>query len=159
MPNKHFDSWDTLTEAVQHRCKTILDKDVAPIAKKIVRNHIETDIYGVYTPRDLGWVDSNWLRATYERRYSLLKRGAIYHKFTTDKSDEIMITSDAKASPAVVKGWSFRHRYAGAFLKLLETGNMGIWSGGFPRPAIGNAQKEINRSSEIRRVIQQGLDR
>jgi len=154
---KNCDSWETLTDVVQQRCAAILDKRVAPIAKEIVRKHIETDIYGVYTPVENGWVDSAWTRATYERRYSFLKRGAIYYSFS--KPDEILITSDAKVSPPVVKGWSFRHRYPGAFLKLLETGNMGIWKAGFPRPAIGNAQKEIDRSSQISRAIRQELNK
>lgn len=155
--SKSCDSWEALTDAVQQRCVTILDKKVAPIAKEIVRKHIETDIYGVYTPKENGWVTTDGEPTTYKRRYLLLKRGAIYHKFS--KADEIMITSNVTASPAVVKGWSFRNRYPGAFLKLLETGNMGIWRGGFPRPAIGNAQKEIDKSSQISRVIREELNK
>lgn len=154
---KSCDSWEILTDVVQQRCATILDKSVAPIAKEIVRKHIETDIYGAYTPKENGWVTTDGTPTTYKRRRLLLKRGAIYHKFSA--VDEIMITSNATASPAVVKGWSFRNRYPGAFLKLLETGNMGIWRGGFPRPAIGNAQKEINKSSQISRVIRQELSK
>ena len=154
---KNCDSWEALTEVVKQRCATILDKSVAPIAKDIVRKHIETDIYGAYTPKENGWVSSDGTPTTYKRRRLLLKRGAIYHKFSA--ADEIMVTSNVTASPAIVKGWSFRNRYPGAFLKLLETGNMGIWRGGFPRPAIGNAQKEIDRSSEISRVIRQELNK
>lgn len=154
---KSCDSWEALTDAVQQRCTTILDKKVAPIAKEIVRKHIETDIYGAYTPKENGWVTTDGEPTTYKRRYLLLKRGAIYHQFS--KPDEIMITSNVTASPAVVKGWSFRNRYPGAFLKLLETGNMGIWRGGFPRPAIGNAQKEIDKSSQISRVILDELNK
>ena len=154
---KSCDNWEILTDVVQQRCATILDKMVAPIAKEIVRKYIETDIYGAYTPKENGWVTTDGTPTTYKRRRLLLKRGAIYHKFSA--VDEIMITSNVTASPAVVKGWSFRNRYPGAFLKLLETGNMGIWRGGFPRPAIGNAQKEINKSSQISRVIRQELSK
>lgn len=155
--SKNYDSWDTLTEAAQQRCATILGRSVAPIAKDIVRKHIETDIYGAYTPKENGWVTTDGVPTTYKRRRLLLKRGAIYHKFSA--ADEIMVTSDVTASPAIIKGWSFRNRYPGAFLKLLETGNMGIWYGGFPRPAIGNAQKEIDKSSQISRVIRQELNK
>lgn len=151
------DSWEALTDAVQQRCVTILEKSVAPIAKDIVRKHIETDIYGAYTPKYNGWVSSDGVPTTYKRRQLLLSSGAIYHKFSA--ADEILVTSDATASPAVVKGWSFHNRYSGAFLKLLETGNMGIWRGGFPRPAIGNAQKEINKSPQIKSVIQRELNK
>lgn len=154
---KNCDSWETLAEAVQQRCATILDKAIAPIAKEIVRKHIQTDIYEAYTPRENAWVTSDGTPTTYKRRRLLLKRGAIYHKFSA--ADEIMITSNVTASPAILKGWSFHNRYPGAFLKLLETGNMGIWRGGFPRPAIGNAQKEIDKSSEISRVIRRELNK
>ena len=154
---KNCDSWEALTDVVQQQCATILDKKVAPIAKSIVRKHIETDIYDAYTPKEDGWVTSDGTPTTYKRRKLLLKRGAIYHKFSA--ADEIMVTSNVTASPAIVKGWSFRNRYPGAFLKLLETGNMGIWRSGFPRPAIGNAQKEIDRSSQIRQVIGQELNK
>lgn len=155
MPAKQYEDWDSLTSAVQSRCKQILDKQVAPIAKRIVKKHIQTDIYDAYTPKEDGWV-SGGKRETYKRRYSLLKRGTLYHTFIKD--DEILVTNDVHAMPAIVKGWSFRHRYPGAFLKLLEIGNMGIWRGGFPRPAISNAQKEIDKSSEIRKVIKRALD-
>lgn len=155
MPAKQHEDWTSLTAAVQNRCKQILDKQVAPIAKRIVKEHIQTDIYDAYTPKENGWV-LDGEPATYERRYSLLKRGTLYHTFIKD--DEILITNDVKAMPSIVKGWSFRHRYPGAFLKLLEIGNMGIWHGGFPRPAISNAQKEIDKSSEIRKAIQRALD-
>ena len=154
---KSCDSWEALTEVVQQRCATILDKNVAPIAKDIVRKHIETDIYGAYTPKENGWVTSDGTPTTYKRRRLLLKRGAIYHKFSA--AEENIVTSNVTASPAIVKGWSFRNRYPGAFLKLLEAGNMGIWRGGFPRPAIGNAQKEIDRSSQISRVIRRELNK
>lgn len=152
-----FDDWEGLTGAVQQRCVSILDEKVAPIAKEIVRRHIQTDIYGAYTPKENGWVTSNGRRTTYKRRQLLLKRGALYHEFSAP--DEIIVTSKVTASPSIVKGWSFRNRYPGAFLKLLETGNMGIWRKGFPRPAIGNAQKEINKSSQIKQVIRQELDK
>ena len=154
---KSCDSWEELMDVVQQRCTTILDKNIAPIAKDIVRKHIETDIYNAYTPKENGWVTSNGTPTTYKRRKLLLKRGSIYHTFSA--ADEIMITSNVTASPAIVKGYSFRNRYPGAFLKLLETGNMGIWHGGFPRPAIGNAQKEIDNSSRIKRIIRSELNK
>lgn len=151
------DSWESLTDVVQERCVDILDKVVAPIAKEIVRKHIDEDIYSVYTPIKNGWVSSDGEPITYKRRNLLLKNGSIYHRFSA--ADEIMITSDVTASPAIIKGWSFHRRYPGAFLKLLETGNMGIWRRGFPRPAIRNAQREIDNSSKIRRAIRQELNK
>lgn len=146
-----YDSWEALTAAAQEKCKTILTKDVAPIAKEIVKRHIQTDIYDVYTPIPNGWVNGT----TYRRRYALGK--SVYYSLVAD--DEIMITSNAAASKSVIKGYSFHNRRPGSFFKLLETGRMGIWRHGFPRPAISNAQAEIDRSRAVRSAIEDGLKR
>lgn len=146
-----YDSWEELCEAAQGRCKDILSRDVAPVAIQIVKKHIQKDIYDVYTPITGGWVNGT----TYSRRHVL--EDSVYHTFIHD--DEIMVTSNATASKSVVKGYSFHNRRPGSFLQLLESGHMGIWRNGFPRPAIGNAQSEIDRSSAIRSAIQSGLER
>lgn len=146
-----YGSWEELCEAAQKKCHDILRRDVSPIAKEIVKKHIQHDIYDAYTPIPNGWVGGK----TYQRRHIL--SGSVYSTFIHD--DEIMVTSNATASKSVVPGYSFHNRRPGSFLKLLETGRMGIWRGGFPRPAIGEAQKEIDSSSEIRNAIQSGLDR
>lgn len=146
-----YRSWEELCDAAQKKCHDILKRDVAPVAKRIVIEHIQSDIYDVYEPIKNGWVNGT----TYRRRNVL--KGSVYHTFIHD--DEIMVTSNATASKSVVPGYSFHNRRPGSFLKLLETGNMGIWRNGFPRPAIGNAQKEIDQSSKIRDAIQSGLNR
>lgn len=147
MPN--YDSWEALTAAAQEKCKTILEKDVSPVAKEILKKHIRSDIYDVYTPIPNGWVNGQ----TYQRRHVL--EGSIYHSLIAD--DEVLITSNATASKSVVKGYSFHNRRPGSFLKLLETGNMGIWAHGFPRPAVGKAQLEINKSAAIEAAIRDGI--
>lgn len=144
-----YDSWEALTSAAQKKCRTILDKDIAPIAEDILKKYIKSDIYDAYTPIPNGWVGGQ----TYERRHVL--DGSVCHSFISD--DEILITSNETASKSVVKGYSFHNRRPGSFLKLLETGNMGIWAHGFPRPAVGNAQKEINRSAIVRAAIRSGI--
>lgn len=146
-----YGSWDELCDAAQRKCKDILDRNVAPVAKEIVEKHITEDIYDTYTPIPGGWINGT----TYSRRHVL--DGSVYHSFIHE--DEIMVTSNATASKSVIKGYSFHNRRPGSFLQLLESGNMGIWRNGFPRPAIGNAQREIDRSSAIRSAIQSGLDK
>lgn len=157
---KNYEDWGELTTAVQERCSKILDKKVAPIAKKIVKEHIKTDIYDAYTPKENGWVTKDGKPTTYERRMLFFKRDGIFHKFTNTRMDEIIVTSNVTASPAVVKGWSFHtHGRPGSFLKLLESGNMGIWTKGFPRPAISNAQEDINTSTLIETTINTELNK
>lgn len=146
-----YSDWNSLTSAAQEKCGRVLVEHVAPVAEKIVKKHIASDIYSVYTPISGGWVNG----ATYQRRHVL--ENNMYHSLN-NASDELLVTSNATASKSVVKGFSFHNRRPGAFLKLLETGNMGIWRNGFPRPAIGNAQAEIDKSSAISQAIRAGLN-
>ena len=163
-----YGSWEELCEAAQKKCYDILKNDVAPVAEEIVRNHIQDDIYDAispytgqkYRPIPNGWVNGT----TYQRRHVL--EGSVYSSLLEDKPIEegedpfvLLVTSNATASDPVVTGYEFNNSEPGAFLNLLETGHMGIWRHGFPRPAIGNAQNEIDRSSAIRNAIQSGLDK
>lgn len=151
MADRFFSDWESLVSAVDAKATQILQRDVAPVAEDILKKHIKSDIYDVYTPKQNGWVNGT----TYQRRHTLEQ------SVTTIVQDKntILVTSTATASPAVLSGWSFHNRYPGAFLKLLEVGNMGIWRGGFPRPAVTNTQNEIDTSQEIKSAIQNGIQR
>lgn len=151
MADRFFSDWESLVSAVDAKATQILQRDVAPIAEDILKKHIKSDIYDVYTPKQNGWVNGT----TYQRRHVLEQA------VTTIVQDKhtILVTSTATASPAVLSGWSFHNRYPGSFLKLLEAGNMGIWHGGFPRPAVTNTQNEIDTSQEIKSAIQNGIQR
>lgn len=151
MVDRYFSNWDALISAVDKKTALILKENVAPIAEEILQKHITSDIYDACKPKENGWVNGR----TYERRYVL------YDDITSILQDKrtLLITSLANASPAVLHGWSFRNRYPGSFLKLLESGNMGIWKSGFPRPAVSNTQNEIDSSVDIRRAVQNGIQR
>lgn len=146
-----FSDWGELVDAVNQKLSIILYEEVAPVAEEILAKHIKSDIYDAYTPKENGWVN----HTTYTRRHVL--EGSI----TTILEDEntILITSKASASPSIVKGWSFQNRHPGSFLELLEVGHMGIWHNGFPRPAVGNTQKEFKTSQKIKSVIKKGIKR
>ena len=154
-----YDNWEALVAAADKKCSRILEDDVYPVVKRIVLRHIFEDIYSSNQPKQGMWVDGE----TYARRFSLLDEGNIYHELQSG-GNTLMVTSWATPSPAIVPGWSFHNRRPGAFLQLLESGNMGIWYSGFPRPAIGNAQKELDEqightTSEVGMAIQRGIDR
>ena len=136
-----FKSWEELTAAVSNEIPSILLNDVASVAEEIVRKHILSDIYGAYTPKDGGWFAGSSIHSRMESPTMMLT------------------TSYATANQSLVPGYHFVNRYPGAFLQMLENGNMGIWTKGFPRPVISNAQKEIDRSSAIQRAIQRGVKR
>lgn len=151
MPDTHFEDWDSLVEAVESKAEKILKDDVSTVAEALLKQHIKSDIYDVYTPHENAWVNGS----TYQRRHVLEES---ITSFISDKNT-LLITSTANASLAVVSGWSFQNRYPGAFLKLLESGNMGIWRQGFPRPAVSNTQNEIDGSPQIKSAIRNGIKR
>lgn len=150
-----FKSWEELTAAVSNEIPSILLNDVASVAEEIVRKHILSDIYGAYTPKDGGWFAGRRFETAYERRHIL--ESSIHSRM--ESPTMMLTTSYATANQSLVPGYHFVNRYPGAFLQMLENGNMGIWTKGFPRPVISNAQKEIDRSSAIQRAIQRGVKR
>ena len=153
-----YSSWEQLTSAAQKKCADILQRDVATIAKEILKRHIISDIYNAYTPKHDGWVlyrGGKWQRTTYARRHVL--ENSLYGVLSAP--DELLITSRAAPAKSIVAESKFNNSVPGAFVKLLESGNIGLWCGGFPRPAVSNAQKEIDKSSEIQKAIVAGLHR
>ena len=133
----YYDSWASLEAPIKNECNQIIETEIVPKAEEILRKHIASDIYGAYTPKPGAWVNGT----TYSRRHVL--EGSVYSR--KEGEGRYLVTSDASASPSVVPGYSFSPRGAGSFLALLESGNMGIWRGGFARPAVGNAQKEVDQ--------------
>lgn len=149
-----YENLEDIISDAQRKITNILKQDVAPIAEEIVKSHIQSDIYYAYSPRPGAWIGGT----TYQRRHILEDSVS---SFLTN-GDTLCITSTATASPSIVKGHSFRNRYSGAFLEMLESGNTGIWRRGFPRPAIAHAQLEIDDSlhgGAIARAIEAGIKR
>jgi len=143
MQSNPADDWATLVEQAQANLDNILRHDVAPVAEEILRDHIASDIYAAYTP------------AYYQRRHALERTIISY----IENGDTLMTTSAASASPSILPGYTFENRYPGAFLEMLEVGNMGFWRRDFPRPAVSMAQGEIDRSAELRSAIKTGIQR
>ena len=142
-------------EAVEGSVRDILMTDVAPVAEEILKKHIEKDIYGAYTPKNGGWFAGVYYESPYPRRHVL--ENAIRSEM--ENATSMMVTSYASAGTSLVPGYHFSNQYGGAFLQMLEAGNMGIWRKGFSRPAVANAQKEIDTSSKIERAIKSGIKR
>lgn len=118
--------------------KTILMDYVAPVVEDILRKHIDQDVYGAYSP------------TVYSRRGSLT--AGVQSRMIAD--DELLVTTIAQPNrPA--SGWASSGD--GAFLYMLEVGDLGWWRKGFPRPAISNAQRETDRSSAVERAKKAGI--
>lgn len=145
----YYDDFDELYKAVDERLNIVLKKHVAPVAEDILRQFIRTDIYLAYTPKRGRWVNGS----TYEREYDLEE--SVYSVVYDDNT--ALITSDARAVP-LLRSSVFEHRRPGAFLELLESGHMGFWKAGFPRPAVRNAQEAVKTMPHIKEAIRYGLD-
>lgn len=155
------DTWEGLVAEATQYADQILSEDVAPVAEDILRDHIMKDIYQKYTPKTNGWVtwtpNGGLVPATYRRRYSLL--GYIHSK--VEGGGVLFVTSSAKRQPSIMPSSVSRGypQYDGDFLKLLESGHMGLWRGGFARPAVSNAQQEMNNSPRIKTAIMNGISK
>lgn len=151
MADYYFEEVEDLLSYFEKSLDDVLLTDVSPLVEEILLKHIKTDIYDVYTPKPRGWVHGQ----TYIRRHVL--EGAVTSKI--DEEHTLLTTSEATANESVVKGYHFSNRYAGAFLQLLESGHMGIWKKGFPRPAVTGAQKEVEESHRVESAIRKGIKR
>ena len=138
-----MDDWAILVGQAQEKLDYVLEHDVSPVAEKILRERIAEDIYAAYTP-------------SYYKRRHVLEQSV---ESDLISSGTLFVTSTAGANESLVPGYSFENRYPGAFLEMLEVGNMGFWRRDFPRPAVSMAQGEIDRSSEIRSAIEAGIQR
>ena len=145
-------TWEDLIKESKTKTLNILSQDIAPVAKEIVERHIQSDIYNAYTPQPHAWVNGD----TYKRRGSLLKNMTVDINQTTF---EIFITNNAMPDSPIVQGSVFQPTGQGSFLRMLSSGNTGIWKRGFPRPAIENAVLDFKNGNELKSAIQKGINR
>ena len=138
-----MNDWEALVSQAQTKLDAVLQNGVAPVAEKILKERIAKDIYAAYTP------------AYYERRHVLEQ----HVESNLTGCGTLLVTSTAGVSPSIIPGYTFENRYPGAFLEMLETGNMGFWRKNFPRPAVARTQEELDKSREIDRVIRDSLKR
>lgn len=147
--DKWFNSIDDLFRAIGG--VEIIDEAqmgvVIEEGKNVLYKHIQSDIYGAYTPKPGGWVGGS----TYVRRNSLSKGSLVA---INEPDGTITITSTAVPGNPVGRG-SIR-KEPGSLLQLIEGDRHGLWRGGFPRPAVGNAQKEID-SGALMSAIEKAL--
>ena len=145
-----FDDLETLMTHVGGDIPVSVSEDVAREVEKILRKHIQSDIYGAYRPQSGMWVyGTTYVRRSYLEDY-------VYHEILPDGT--LLVSSNAVANQSIVPGYEFSNEENG-FLQLLESGHMGIWRNGFPRPVIANAQKEADNSPVIRAIAEKGMER
>lgn len=144
-------SVEELASYVSSRVDEILLEDIAPVVENILLRNIETMIYEAYTPKPGAWVNGT----TYQRR----RLFADHMVYKIEEPGVLSVTSNAVPSDPIVRGSAFVPYTDGAFLGMLEHGDMGIWKSGFPRPAVSSAQKETDDSLAVRIALRYGLDR
>ena len=148
MAGKTYESIEEFFAAVEAALPAAVEEYVAPYVEDILSAHIESDIYDVYSPKPNGWV-----HGTYQRRHALT--GSI----TSIINGNVLSTTSTATPNASVTGAATWGSADGAFFDLLASGNMGLWRGGFPRPAIPRAQAEVDGSiGVIENLLQKGLE-
>jgi len=160
--------------------RTTLEKKIGEKVWKVLKDHIEKDVYDAYTP------SGEWVWGTpqdsetdgYQRRRNsgLLNESDKYinvdHVSGTDVWS-LRVSTNARPSKSVLK--STWNHHVGGFLRLLEEGDLGFWTRTqsqnmtregekkrFPRPVITNAQEEANKNrskyeAELRAAIEKAI--
>ena len=149
MASRTFGSYEELIAAVKAVIPNILTDYVADVAEEILLDHIESDIYDAYAPQPGKWINDS----TYPRRHAL-EHGV---DSWMESPDTLVVTSKANPSPAIISGHSVYGGDSGGFLRLLESGNMGISGCQFPRPAVTSTQAEFGSSSALSAALQRGI--
>lgn len=152
---KYYTSELALIKAIKGDISAGLNTTIAPAVKDIITKRLQRDVYS-YRLKPNGWgkkVNGVWKRSTYERRRAL-ENNLISE---VDVSDcELLVTSNALPNDSRTKGapknW-FHAQENGAFFLLLERKNPGLWAGGFRRPVIRNAQREVSKNKKIDRAF------
>lgn len=161
-------SSSTLISAIKDNIESVIDKDVKPILKEMYLKRVQSDIYGtIKTPKGNTWSGGKM----YKRRYSLKDESGLYYETSytpiSDYTAEVTLfmTHNAFPAPSFLKKRRYKSKYQhGALLALLQAGHMGCWKGPdgnyyFPRPLLGNLQKEVDESRKIITALQRGLTR
>ena len=144
--------------------RTALEKKIGEKVWKVLKDHIEKDVYAAYKPEgEWGWgTKQDSLHDGYQRRREkgLLNEADKYIDVDYNAGTDVWrlrVSTNAQPSESVL-GQSWKP-YVGGFLRLLEEGNLGFWSKSFdnwyhmsrvthpfPRPVITNAQEEANQN-------------
>ena len=148
MAGRVYQSVEEFWDAMEAALPAAMEEYVAPFVENVLRQHIASDIYGVYTPHPDGWVNG-----TYQRRHVLEE--AVVSKMN---GGTLETTSTANPSASIL-GHATLGGDDGGFFDLLASDNMGLWAGGFPRPAVVKAQAEIDSSVDtMENLLQKGLE-
>lgn len=143
--------------------KQTLEKKIGEQVWKILKDHIEEDVYNAYQPGGRWSWGASYPYGSEYNGYQRRRSGGLLNE--SDKyinvmhaagSDRWLLRVSTTATPSEsVLGHSWSH-HVGGFLALLEKGDLGFWSRTmdkynqtdvthpFPRPVITNAQQEAD---------------
>lgn len=137
--------------------RDIMMNEVADIVWDILQKHISEDIYAAYSPHTTYYGRNppvGWIGVGQEGYYRYARRWSLYeNKVSKMLGDTLFVTSDAEPNMSVMgSGWT--HNNTGGFLQMIGTNPGSAWKGRFPRPAIQNAQDEIDNSPYAAKALE-----
>ena len=114
-------------------------REAAPKVKDILLSHIKSDIYDAYDPK------------FYERRGALESGNNIVWQVT----DHTLVVKDMTPgnTPIGVGKTPAGNQLIGIIQTGAQGNGLGKWKGAFARPAVANAQDELDNSSVIRDAL------
>ena len=153
-------SFKMLARQMDDDLRVILEDKVAPYMEKVLIRHINEDIYQANEPGENTWVH----HTQYQRRGLLPDRVKYY---MNKRGNILRVTSTATARSPIFGG--SRWGAPGAFLNMLQEGHLGFltdaqygitrYTPRFERPALRNAQEEIEGKDGARKIIEEALGR
>lgn len=131
--------------------------EIKRLGEDLLKRHIETSIYAIDRRGENSWVH----RKKYERRHQLPETVRSYVE-----GNYVWITADGEPNTPIGKNSTFVSAEPGAFLGLLESGNLGFltktrrYAPKFPRPVLKNAQKEADSAAfrdQVEKILNKSL--
>lgn len=120
-------------------------QEIQPTVEDALRQHIESDIYGAFTPK------------SYERRHTL--PSDIQTEIIGSDGIYLLSTTSTTNPNDSWLGYSVYGGENGGFLQLLGTGPWGLSPCQFPRPAVSNTAEEVRNKSVLEKAIDKNLSR
>lgn len=148
---------DNFVDGLDMEIPTAAIAEIRKLGEEVLRRHIETNIYGVDKRGSGTWVHGT----TYSRRHAL---PATVYSYVAGNT--VYVTASGAPSTPIRNGASFDSSEPGSFLGLLESGNLGFltrtsrYAPGFPRPAVSNAQAEVDGSAfqaQIEKILERHM--
>ena len=143
---QEFNDIDALFNALLDDIKDTVSEEVSKEMIKIEQEHIDSQVYGAYTPKEYNRrLDNGGLRSE-ENMQSTINR--------INDGVEVTVHNSTTGNP------QYRNYWEGEIQNFIEEG-IYMWNGQMPppRPFIDDTQEEIDNSNRIEEAVERALNK